>query len=242
MVSLSTASPFVETPKETCFREQLQDTLDKPICRPDQKKIYGVARNEAAEISCEVDAFPPPENFKWSFNNTAETFDMPQSGFRAHSAQGSTLTYTPVKISWETLSYSQGPLVKLMARSLFDSYTGNLEFDEQMLSEENTCYNCLQAIFNSNLQELGAIFHEIVRRLKSLRREADSSDLIRSTIFKQVDEKLMSNPIALSIRLEHKLGSKSNQTPFNTFIKANLRKKCFGHSTIREKTFLTTKR
>ncbi|XP_068157245.1 uncharacterized protein side-VI [Drosophila tropicalis] len=69
----------------------------KPICRPDQKKIYGVARNEAAEIVCEVDAFPPPENFKWSFNNTAETFDMPQSGFRPHSAQGSTLTYTPVK-------------------------------------------------------------------------------------------------------------------------------------------------
>ncbi|XP_058988290.1 uncharacterized protein LOC101894825 [Musca domestica] len=69
----------------------------KPICRADQKKIYGVARNEAAEILCEVDAFPPPENFKWSFNNTAETFDMPQSGFRAHSAQGSTLTYTPVK-------------------------------------------------------------------------------------------------------------------------------------------------
>lgn len=72
---------------------------DKPICRPEQKKIYGVARSEAAEISCEVDAFPPPENFKWSFNNTAETFDMPQSGFRAHSAQGSTLTYTPVKVS-----------------------------------------------------------------------------------------------------------------------------------------------
>lgn len=46
-----------------------------------------------------MDAYPPPENFKWSFNNTAETFDMPQSGFRAHSAQGSTLTYTPVKVS-----------------------------------------------------------------------------------------------------------------------------------------------
>ncbi|XP_055377463.1 uncharacterized protein LOC129609527 isoform X2 [Condylostylus longicornis] len=69
----------------------------KPICRPDQKRVYGVARNEAAEILCEVDAYPPPESFKWSFNNTAETFDMPQSGFRAHSAQGSTLTYTPVK-------------------------------------------------------------------------------------------------------------------------------------------------
>ncbi|XP_037924795.1 synaptogenesis protein syg-2 isoform X2 [Hermetia illucens] len=69
----------------------------KPICRPDQKKIYGVARNEAVEITCEVDAYPPPETFKWSFNNTAETFDMPQSGFRIHSAQASTLTYKPVK-------------------------------------------------------------------------------------------------------------------------------------------------
>lgn len=74
--------------------------LDKPVCRADQKKIYGVARSEAVEILCEVDAFPPPENFKWSFNNTAETFDMPQSGFRAHSAQGSTLTYTPVKVNF----------------------------------------------------------------------------------------------------------------------------------------------
>uniref|UniRef100_A0A182P5N9 Ig-like domain-containing protein n=1 Tax=Anopheles epiroticus TaxID=199890 RepID=A0A182P5N9_9DIPT len=71
--------------------------LDKPICRPDQKKIYGVARNEAAEILCQVDAYPPPESFKWSFNNTAETIDMPQSGYRVHAEQASSLTYTPVK-------------------------------------------------------------------------------------------------------------------------------------------------
>ncbi|XP_049286436.1 hemicentin-1 isoform X1 [Anopheles funestus] len=69
----------------------------KPICRPDQKKIYGVARNEAAEILCQVDAYPPPESFKWSFNNTAETIDMPQSGYRVHAEQASSLTYTPVK-------------------------------------------------------------------------------------------------------------------------------------------------
>jgi hypothetical protein len=71
---------------------------DKPICHPEQKRIYGVARNEAVDISCKVDAFPPPESFKWSFNNTAETFDMPQSGYRIQSAQESTLTYTPVKV------------------------------------------------------------------------------------------------------------------------------------------------
>lgn len=71
---------------------------DKPMCRPDQKKVYGVARNEAAEILCEVDAFPPPESFKWSFNNTAETIDMPQSGFEKHSLKASKLTYTPFKV------------------------------------------------------------------------------------------------------------------------------------------------
>lgn len=60
--------------------------------------MYGVARNEAADILCQVDAYPPPESFKWSFNNTAETFDMPQSGYRLHSDQASTLTYTPIKV------------------------------------------------------------------------------------------------------------------------------------------------
>lgn len=58
-----------------------------------------MARNEAADILCQVDAYPPPENFKWSFNNTAETFDMPQSGYRIHSDQASTLTYTPIKVN-----------------------------------------------------------------------------------------------------------------------------------------------
>lgn len=69
------------------------------MCRPDQKKVYGVARNEAAHILCEVDAFPPPEAFKWSFNNTAETLDMPQSGFEKHSPRASKLTYIPIKVT-----------------------------------------------------------------------------------------------------------------------------------------------
>lgn len=73
---------------------------DKPICRSEQKRIYGVARNEAADILCEVDAFPSPELFKWSFNNTAETFEMPQSDYRIHSSQASVLSYTPMKVSF----------------------------------------------------------------------------------------------------------------------------------------------
>lgn len=79
---------------------------DKPLCRPEQKRIYGVARNERAEILCEVDAYPSPESFKWSFNNTAETFEMPQNDYKIHSSLSlaSTLSYTPVKVGSYRLS------------------------------------------------------------------------------------------------------------------------------------------
>lgn len=89
-------------------RYHICTTADKPLCRPDQKKVYGVARNEAAHILCEVDAFPPPVTFKWSFNNTAETLDMPQSGFEKHSPRASKLTYIPIKVSTTTAAAAAG--------------------------------------------------------------------------------------------------------------------------------------
>ncbi|XP_050530866.1 nephrin [Daktulosphaira vitifoliae] len=42
----------------------------KPICKINQKLTYGIARNENTEILCEVDAYPPPDEFKWTFNRT----------------------------------------------------------------------------------------------------------------------------------------------------------------------------
>ncbi|CAH2008832.1 unnamed protein product [Acanthoscelides obtectus] len=70
---------------------------DKPVCRADQKRVYGVARHERVNILCEVDAYPPPDSFKWTFNNSEETTDV--SSARYHSGGQhfiSTLTYTPV--------------------------------------------------------------------------------------------------------------------------------------------------
>lgn len=70
---------------------------DKPLCRIDQKRVYGVARHENAKVSCEVDSYPPPLTFKWSFNNTAETIDVPQTRYKSGSEHSrSLLTYTPV--------------------------------------------------------------------------------------------------------------------------------------------------
>lgn len=76
---------------------------DRPVCRHDQKRIYGVARNEMAKILCEVDAYPAPTSFKWSFNNTAELIDIQQNGFEKHSRTSSRLSYTPVKVCYLSL-------------------------------------------------------------------------------------------------------------------------------------------
>uniref|UniRef100_T1J3R4 Ig-like domain-containing protein n=1 Tax=Strigamia maritima TaxID=126957 RepID=T1J3R4_STRMM len=41
-----------------------------PFCKTGQKLVYGVARNEAARISCQLDAFPEEISFNWAFNNS----------------------------------------------------------------------------------------------------------------------------------------------------------------------------
>lgn len=81
------------------------NVMYKPVCVEGQKRVYGVARQERAEILCQVAAYPPAESFRWSFNNTAETTEVshtrysiapthvPGRGGSTHS--GSTLSYTP---------------------------------------------------------------------------------------------------------------------------------------------------
>lgn len=43
---------------------------------PNQIRIYGVAKQEDAKIKCIVDANPPDVEFKWTFNNSAESIDV----------------------------------------------------------------------------------------------------------------------------------------------------------------------
>ncbi|KAL3258691.1 hypothetical protein MRX96_046383 [Rhipicephalus microplus] len=47
-----------------------------PVCKKRQNLVYGVARDEEAEISCEVEADPSELSFKWSLNNSVEVFDV----------------------------------------------------------------------------------------------------------------------------------------------------------------------
>ncbi|XP_068084809.1 synaptogenesis protein syg-1-like [Anabrus simplex] len=70
----------------------------KPICHGDQKRVYGVAKLENAQVMCRVEAYPPPDSFKWSFNNTAEIIDVPQARYSRvdYTPLMSILSYTPM--------------------------------------------------------------------------------------------------------------------------------------------------
>ncbi|XP_048509194.1 synaptogenesis protein syg-2 isoform X2 [Athalia rosae] len=69
----------------------------KPICLPDQKRVYGVARHEEARVVCRVEAYPAPDSFRWAFNNTEEMVDVPQARYKNSTRRTqSTLTYRPV--------------------------------------------------------------------------------------------------------------------------------------------------
>lgn len=58
-----------------------------PVCRPGQPKVFGVARHESAKIACELEANPTDVEFIWKFNNTADTFEIPQSQVNMSEAE-----------------------------------------------------------------------------------------------------------------------------------------------------------
>ncbi|KAJ3638861.1 hypothetical protein MTP99_002191 [Tenebrio molitor] len=66
-----------------------------PTCKPNQTRIYGVAKQEQAQITCQVDANPPDIQFRWTFNNSADSVDVAQSHI-ARSGTSSVVSYTPM--------------------------------------------------------------------------------------------------------------------------------------------------
>lgn len=62
--------------KVTNISFSLLEHPDAPTCKPNQTRIYGVAKLEKVNISCEVEANPADVVFKWSFNNSQESVDV----------------------------------------------------------------------------------------------------------------------------------------------------------------------
>ncbi|XP_046737245.1 hemicentin-2 isoform X1 [Diprion similis] len=66
-----------------------------PTCKPNQTRVHGVAKQEKANISCQVDANPPEVQFRWTFNNSAESIDV-AAGHIARAGTLSIVSYTPM--------------------------------------------------------------------------------------------------------------------------------------------------
>ncbi len=68
------------------------------MCKPGLTRYFGVSRAENVEIVCQVEANPSTElGYKWFFNNSAETIEVPRSRYNNSSPSGaSVLTYKPL--------------------------------------------------------------------------------------------------------------------------------------------------
>ncbi|XP_066940172.1 LOW QUALITY PROTEIN: nephrin-like [Macrobrachium rosenbergii] len=71
------------------------DVKYAPVCLPGQVTTYAVGRYEDAEVTCEVEANPLEATFQWTFNNTADTIDVPQGRYTSTNSH-SVITYTPM--------------------------------------------------------------------------------------------------------------------------------------------------
>ncbi|CAG0916163.1 unnamed protein product [Notodromas monacha] len=49
-----------------------------PVCKENQQAIYGVALMEKVQISCQVEAEPAPQSFRWAFNISSEVLEVPE--------------------------------------------------------------------------------------------------------------------------------------------------------------------
>ncbi|XP_064109770.1 LOW QUALITY PROTEIN: uncharacterized protein LOC135217712 [Macrobrachium nipponense] len=65
-----------------------------PVCRPGQLMYHGAARYEQVNIPCHLEAHPKPTSFIWTFNNSGESVDIPQSHIQSFGTY-STVSYTP---------------------------------------------------------------------------------------------------------------------------------------------------
>ncbi|XP_022829221.1 nephrin-like isoform X1 [Spodoptera litura] len=78
----------------------------RPLCQRKEMKIIGAALQEPTTVTCEVDAFPPPDTFEWTLNNSAGSIKVDPDRFTVEGKEGkSLLTYTPVSdVDYGTLS------------------------------------------------------------------------------------------------------------------------------------------
>lgn len=79
------------------------DSTVAPVCRPGQTKVYGVAKGETINITCELEANPREVSFSWRFNSSMEAMEIDSDVITSSGSQ-SKVTYTPtVDMDYGTL-------------------------------------------------------------------------------------------------------------------------------------------
>ena len=64
------------------------------MCAPHQVTRFAVSREEEVHVTCSVDAKPGKSRFRWAFNNTADTIDVPVDHYTTYDTH-SIISYTP---------------------------------------------------------------------------------------------------------------------------------------------------
>ncbi|XP_042885909.1 uncharacterized protein LOC122262058 [Penaeus japonicus] len=65
-----------------------------PICGSEQVLYHGAARYEKVNIPCHLDSHPRPHAYKWTFNNSGESVNIPETHIIKEDTH-STVSYTP---------------------------------------------------------------------------------------------------------------------------------------------------
>lgn len=94
-----------------------------------------------AKVLCEVESYPPPEGFHWTFNNSAESRELPHTLFKfGHHNFSSVLSYTPIgEFDYGTVMCSASNLAGLQVRQRFSrkSYKRLL-----LITSDKDCHIC----------------------------------------------------------------------------------------------------
>ncbi|KAK3926843.1 Neural cell adhesion molecule 2 [Frankliniella fusca] len=65
-----------------------------PTCRW-ERGVVGAMRGVPVDVHCAVESDPPARSYRWKFNNSGETLDVPADRFQSTSnGTSSTLRYT----------------------------------------------------------------------------------------------------------------------------------------------------
>ncbi|XP_023245527.1 synaptogenesis protein syg-2 [Copidosoma floridanum] len=118
-----------------------------PICKEDKIMVVGASRGESLEISCRVEADPPAHSFRWKFNNSGETLELPAKLFSIDPNDGlSVLTYEPsTELDYGTLSCWADNLVGTQSRPcLFQLVAAGKPFPVRNCSLANQTYTSVE--------------------------------------------------------------------------------------------------